>query len=121
VLRYVVNRIVLIACAALLLMQDFPLAADAAVEVWVVLSEPALATVPRDANEQRNALRLRLAQQQDDVIAQLAALGAVETARVQYARNAIAVRIPSDAIDRARKIQGVIAIHPVTHRNRIDE
>ena len=122
VLRYVVNRIMPIACAALLLMQDLPLAADDAnVEVWVVLSEPALATLPRDANEQRNALRRRLARQQDDVIAQLAALGAVETARVQYVRNAIAVRIPSAALDRARKIEGVTAIHPVTHRNRIDE
>lgn len=111
-----------IACAALLLVQDLPLTAnEELVEVWVVLSEPALATLPRDANEQRNALRRRLARQQDDVMAQLAALGAVETARVQYARNALAVRLPSGAIDRARTLEGVTAIHPVTHRNRIDE
>jgi hypothetical protein len=111
-----------IACAALLLLQTLPRAANAElVEVWVVLSEPALASLPRDANEQRNTQRQRLARQQDDVMAQLAALGAVETARIQYARNAIAVRLPSAAIERARKIEGVTAIHPVTHRNRIDE
>lgn len=113
-----------IACATLLLVQDLPLAAGEEagpdlVEVWVVLSEPALATLPRDANEQRSALRERLVRQQDDVMAQLAALGAVELARVQRVRNAIAVRIPPAAIDGAKKISGVTAVHAVSHRNRI--
>lgn len=109
-----------IVCAALLLVHDLPRAADE-VEVWVVLSEPALATLPRDANAQRNALRQRIVRQQDDVTAQLAALGAVEIARVQQARNAIAVRLPSAAIESAKKIHGVIAVRRVSHRNRIGD
>jgi hypothetical protein len=110
------------ACAAAMLVPGLPLAADAEpVEVWVVLSEPALATLPRDANEERNALRRRIDRQQDDVMAQLAALGAVEDARVQHTRNALAVRLPSAAIDRARKIEGVISIRRVTHRNHIGD
>jgi hypothetical protein len=109
-----------IACAALLLAHDLPLAANAdIVEVWIVLSEPSLATLPRDASEQRNALRRRLVRQQDDVMAQLATLGATELARVQYARNAIAVSLPSSALERARKIEGVKSIHRVSDRNRI--
>ncbi len=111
-------------CAALLLVHDLPLAASESsdlVEVWVLLSEPALATLPRDANEQRSALRRRLERQQDDVMAQLAALGAIELARVQQARNAIAVRIPPAAIDSAKRISGVTAVRPVSHRNRIGE
>ena len=116
-----------LACAALLLVHDLLLAADEPtpvtdlVEVWVVLSEPALATLPRDANEQRNLLRQRLVRQQDDVMAQLAALGAVEIARVQWARNAIAVRIPPAAIEAAKKIDGVTAVRGVSHRNRIGD
>ncbi len=116
-----------LACAALLLVHDLPLAAEEStagpelVEVWVVLSEPALATLPRDANEQRNAHRQRVVRQQDDVMAQLAALGAVEIARVQRARNAIAVRIPPAAIEAAKKIDGVTAVRRVSHRNRIGD
>jgi hypothetical protein len=109
-------------CVAAMLVPEAPLAADAdPVEVWVVLSEPALATLPRDANKERNALRQRIDRQQDDVMAQLAALGAVEGARVQHTRNALAVTLPPAAIDRASKIQGVISIRRVTHRNRIGE
>jgi hypothetical protein len=107
-------------CAALLLVHDVPKAGDE-VAVWVVLSEPALATLPRDANAQRSALRQRIVRQQDDVTAQLAALGAVEIARVQQARNAIAVRLPSAAIESAKKIHGVTAVRQVSHRNRIGD
>jgi hypothetical protein len=110
------------AFAAAMLVSNLPMAADAQpVEVWVVLSEPALAKLPRDANKERNAARQRIQRQQDDVMAQLAALGAVEDARVQHSRNALAVRLPPAAIDRASKIAGVISIRRVTHRNRIDE
>ena len=92
------------------------------VEVWVVLSEPALASLPRDAAaNERAELQRRIERQQDDIIKQLAALGAVESARVQRVRNAIAVRIPPAAIDSAKKIQGVISVHPISHRNRIDD
>jgi hypothetical protein len=91
------------------------------VEVWVVLSEPALATLPRDATEQRTVLRQRIVLQQNDIAAQLAALGAIETARVQRTRNAIAVRLPPAAIEKVRKIEGVVGVHAVSHRNRIGD
>jgi hypothetical protein len=92
------------------------------VEVWVVLSEPALASLPRDApTNERAELQRRIKRQQDDIMAQLAALGAVESARVQRVRNAIAVRLPPAAIESAKKIQGVISVHAISHRNRIDD
>jgi hypothetical protein len=92
------------------------------VEVWVVLSEPALASLPRDAAaDERDELRRRIKRQQDDIMKQLAALGAVESARVQGVRNAIAVTLPPDAIESAKKIQGVIDVHAISHRNRIDD
>jgi hypothetical protein len=98
------------------------LGAPQTVEVWVVLSEPALASLPRDAaaNERDELLR-RIRRQQDDIMTQLAALGAVESARVQRVRNAIAVRLPPVAIESAKKIPGVIGVHAISHRNRIDD
>jgi hypothetical protein len=121
-MRRRLNITMVCAAAAAMLVSDLPLAADAdPVEVWVVLSEPALATLPRDANKKRNELRQRIDRQQNDVMSQLAALGAVESARVQHTRNALAVRIPRSAIDSARKIEGVISIRRVTHRNRIGD
>jgi hypothetical protein len=117
--------VVSLACAALLLLPHSPHAADESesslIEVWVVLSEPALVTLPRDAAEQRSALRTRILAQQNAVMTQLAALGAIESARVQQVRNAIAVRLPAAAIESAKKIDGVTAIHPVSHRNRIHD
>jgi hypothetical protein len=98
------------------------LASPETVEVWVVLSEPALASLPRDAPaNERAELQRRIDKQQSDIMKQLAALGAVESARVQRIRNAIAVRLPPAAIDRAKKIQGVIGVHTISHRNRIDD
>lgn len=97
-------------------------ASPQAVEVWVVLSEPALASLPSDAAaNERTELRRRIERQQDDIMAQLAALGAVESARVQGVRNALAVRLPPAAIESAKKIPGVISVHPISHRNRIDD
>jgi hypothetical protein len=89
------------------------------VEVWVVLSEPALATLPREATEERGALRERILRQQNDVMVQLAALGATESGRTQQASNALAVRLPAAAIQSVKKIDGVIGVRPVSHRNRI--
>jgi hypothetical protein len=90
------------------------------VEVWIVLSEPALASLPRDATaDERAELLRRIQRQQDDIMKQLAALGAVESARVQRVRNAIAVRLPPAAIDSAKKITGVISVQAISHRNRI--
>jgi hypothetical protein len=92
------------------------------VEVLVVLSEPALASLPRDATaDQRAKLQQRIQRQQDDIMTRLAALGAVESARVQGLRNAIAVKLPPAAIDSAKKIKGVIGVHTISHRNRVDD
>lgn len=92
------------------------------VEVWVVLSEPALASLPRDAGARERAeLQRRIERQQDDIMTQLAALGAVESARVQVVRNAIAVRLPPAAIESAKEIKGVTAVRAISHRNRIQD
>jgi hypothetical protein len=90
------------------------------VEVWVVLSEPALASLPREADQERAALLQRIVRQQNDVMAQLAALGAVETARIQQVLNALAVRLPADAIPRVKEIPGVRDVRGVHHRYRDD-
>ena len=110
-----------VACAAAMLVPELPLAADAQpVEVWVVLSEPALASLPRDAKEERAALRERIFMQQNNVIAQLVALGATQSGRIQHSENAVAIRLPAAAIESVKKIDGVIDVRPVSHRNRID-
>jgi len=92
------------------------------IEVLVVLSEPALASLPHAATaDQRAELRRRIVRQQDDIMKRLTALGAVESARVQGLRNAIVVKLPPAAIDSAKKIKGVISVHTISHRNRIDD
>jgi len=97
-------------------------AAPATVEVWVVLSEPALVSLPRNAAAtERAELQRRIDKQQGDIMKQLAALGAVESGRVQRIRNAIAVKLPPTAIESAKKIPGVISVHAISHRNRIDD
>ena len=107
--------------AAAQVVPGSPQTVEETVEVWVVLSEPALASLPRDAANERAELRRRIERQQDDIMAQLAALGAVESARVQVVRNAIAVRLPPAAIESAKKIKGVIGVHAISHRNRIGD
>jgi hypothetical protein len=92
------------------------------VEVWIVLSEPALASLPRDASaDARAELQHRIEKQQHDIMKQLAALGGVESARVQRIRNALAVQLPPAAIESAKKIPGVRSVQAITHRNRIDD
>jgi hypothetical protein len=90
------------------------------VEVWVVLSEPALASLPRDAKEARAALRERIFTQQNNVLAQLVALGATQSGTIQHTENAVAIRLPAAAIEGVKKIDGVIGVRPVSERNRID-
>jgi len=91
------------------------------VEVWVELSEPALASLPHATAKERAELQRRISRQQDDIMKQLAALGAVESARVQTVRNAIAVKLAPAAIESAKKIPGVTGVHAISHRNRIDD
>ncbi|HEU0202145.1 MAG TPA: hypothetical protein VFR86_17145 [Burkholderiaceae bacterium] len=88
------------------------------VEVWVDLSEPPLATLPRDARQARADLTMRIGAQQNEVMVQLAALGAVELARVQHVRNALAVRLPVGALPQARAIPGVVNVRTVRHFRR---
>lgn len=88
------------------------------IEVWVDLSLPALGSLPGDKHDERTALRQRIAQQQDEVMAQLARLGAVEVARVQQVRNSVAVRMPANALVHARKIPGVRNVRTVQHIER---
>lgn len=90
----------------------------AVVEVWIDLTLPPTASLPRADRDGRAALHRRIVAQQDEVMAQLARLGAVERARVQHARNALAVRIPATALDRARAIPGVRGVQLVRHLQR---
>ena len=50
---------------------------------------------------------------------QLGKLAAVERARVQTVRNALVVALPAAALDQVRAIDGVRAVRPVQHRNRV--
>lgn len=84
-------------------------------EVWVELTLPPTAGVPQ---AERAAHYLRIVEQQNQVMAELERLGAVERARVQHSRNAIAVRMPTDALDRARAISGVKTVQVVRHLRR---
>lgn len=88
------------------------------VEVWVDLTLPPTASVPRTDRAERAALLRRIVEQQNEVMAKLAKLGAVEVARVQHSRNALAVRIPAGSLDRAREIPGVRAVSLVRHPHR---
>jgi len=99
---------------------DSGVASNQVVEVWVVLSEPALASLPRDAKEERAALRERIITQQNNVVVLLVALGATPSGRIQHTENAVAIRLPAAAIESVKKIDGVIAVRPVSDRNRID-
>jgi hypothetical protein len=87
--------------------------------VWVELSEPALARLPRDQVAARAAQLRRIVEEQDRVMVQLHRLGAVERARVRTVRNALAVTLPTAVLDRARAIDGVRAVRVVQHRNRV--
>ncbi len=86
--------------------------------VWVDLDEPELARVPAGQAEARAALRTRILAQQAQVMARLLELGAVEQARVQVVRNAIAVRLPRTRLADAAALPGVRGVRPVQHRNR---
>jgi hypothetical protein len=89
------------------------------VEVWVELSEPALASLARDQVVERAAQLRRIAEEQDRVMMQLHHLGAVERARLHTVRNALAVTLPAEALDQARAIAGVRSVRAVQHRDRV--
>jgi hypothetical protein len=86
--------------------------------VWIILELPELASLPRDRRAERTALRLKILAQQDEVMGRLRQLGAIEQARVQQVRNALAVRLPSAQMEAARKIPGVRAVSLVRDIDR---
>jgi hypothetical protein len=88
------------------------------VSVWVDLDVPELASLPREQRAEREALRLKIQAQQREVMARLRDLGAIEQARVQQVRNALAVRLPGAQLDAARHIPGVRAVRMVRHIDR---
>lgn len=88
------------------------------VSVWIDLDLPELASLPRDQRAEREALRANILAQQDAVMARLRELGAVEQARVQQVRNALAVRLPGAQLEAARRIPGVRAVRAVRHIDR---
>ena len=90
---------------------------DDAVDVWVDLSEPELASLPRQRGAEHAALAQRVARQQATVMAALAELRGIELGRVQRLRNAIAVRLPRQALAQARRIAGVRHIRPIQDRH----
>lgn len=90
----------------------------AIVEIWVDLTLPPTATLPRADRDGRAALHRRIVAQQDDVMTQLARLGAEELGRVQHVRNALVVRMPATGLDRARAIPGVRGVRVVRHLQR---
>lgn len=86
------------------------------VDVWLDLSLPPLASLPRDDRLARSALRERIAHQQDAVMAQLGALGASELGRVQQLRNALAVRLPKAVLAEVRRLPAVQRVRVVRDR-----
>jgi hypothetical protein len=93
--------------------------AAGSVDVWIDLDLPALALAQTKDPARRMTLRERVLQQQDAVMVQLTALGARELGRVQLARNALAVRLPREQLDAARRLPGVRRVSPVRDRRRL--
>jgi hypothetical protein len=93
--------------------------AEEELEVWIDLSVPSLSTQSAQNRDARAALRARIEKQQDEVMSQLTALGATESARVIEVRNSIAVRIRASALTQARALPGVIKVRAVKHRQRM--
>jgi len=88
------------------------------VSVWIDLDLPELASLPRGERAERDVMRSKISAQQDQVMARLRELGALEQARVQQLRNALAVRLAPAQFDAARRIPGVRAVRVVRHIER---
>ena len=81
--------------------------------LWVDLSEPALVTLSRNSDTDREAQRQRILAEQHRVADALRGLGAIERGRVHMLRNSIAVDLPRDQVDAAGRIPGVRALRAV--------
>ncbi len=80
------------------------------IDVWVLLTEPPVVSGANNAEA--------IKRQQQAVLAQLAALGAVELARISRARNAVAVSIEPSKLAQVKKISGVRSVSQVRHIER---
>ena len=80
------------------------------IDVWVLLTEPPIASGTSTADS--------IKQQQQAVMAELHALGAVELGRVSTARNAIAVSIDEAKLPEVKRLPGVRSVSPVRHVRR---
>ena len=74
------------------------------VDVWILLTEPPIASgsTPQSVKQQQQA-----------VMTELKALGAVELGRVSQARNALAVSIPKSKLPKVQQLAGVRSVSPV--------
>ena len=74
------------------------------IDIWVLLTEPPVASgsTPESVKQQQQA-----------VMAELKALGAVELGRVSTARNAIAVSIDQAKLPEVKRLSGVRSVSPV--------
>ena len=75
------------------------------IDVWVLLTEPPVASGIRTPE--------KVKQQQQAVMVQLKALGAVELGRVGTARNAIAISIDQAKLPEVKRLSGVRSVSPV--------
>lgn len=111
-MRHPIPTARLIAASALLSAALGPAAiAGETIEVWLELDAP-----PPGLQASAPAAAARVARvrtQQDEIAAQLPALGAVELARVQRVGNAMAVRIDADRVAQLQALPGVKRVRPV--------
>lgn len=82
------------------------------VQVWVDLVAAPLAAGP-------SASAKALTDLQDALMARMRRLGAVELGRVRVLRNAIAVEVDASQLDAIRALEGVRAVTPVRHADRL--
>ena len=75
------------------------------IDVWVLLTEPPLASGTGNPKS--------VERQQEAVLTQLQALGAIELGRVARVHNAIAVSIDQAKLPEVRRLAGVRSVAPV--------
>jgi len=80
------------------------------VEVWVVLTEPPSSSATGNVEAVKK--------QQQAVLGDLKALGAVELGRVSVIRNAIAVAIDEAKLPEVKQLSGVRSVSPVRNIER---
>jgi hypothetical protein len=85
------------------------------VQVWVDLTLPTLAAMHLQSEGSRASQIRAIDSQQDDLALQLRDLGATELGRVRLVRNAIAIEVHAEQLDRIRALPGVRSVTPIRH------